>query len=591
MKHVPNRGRQTSRAHPAQNMDSLRKSSKWESPPNRNKACEALSNRLEEFLIFELLKDGETKYHRLNARMLYKHIISAITQRGNNKEVVDDLKRRSTSTNADTGNSTDFTFSASSTNDGENQEENPSDETNNNESSNQMGVVSSHSNHTAGNKSTSHKVSFGGQSGPGIPQAGMTGKRQEKHASMDSDSSSHCVHKSCDYKKDREAVTSRERLGAYLNTRDVRRLYAPFSASNEPALVVRRHVILLHYDPLRAVILRDRLLVLVPDGAEPMLEKLESRIRNGDVEIESTVIGAAGNDNSLKDGITHVDRGSKTLLDKHLDKTRKLAQKAESESKLNPQGEDSNEDDNGSTAAETYSKTTETTGFDNEEWDEMEGHDLIDLPFELQCVDSCLYIISELLSNDTTDLQEATLAYINMILRDNAYEDPLTIIRGIKDAVKEMMSRVKGFTQSLARILNDDEDMALMNLSRLLTHPERYIQHVSPAVLEEESDEPEIILEAYMQIAMTLSNTVDLIHGQIVTASELVDQKLDFSRNRLLLANMIISVFSLAVATTAAAGSHGLSVRELRHYWRRLSARHDNHDGVVSNRYYSKTLI
>jgi magnesium transporter len=147
------------------------------------------------------------------------------------------------------------------------------------------------------------------------------------------------------------------------------------------------------------------------------------------------------------------------------------------------------------------------------------------------------------------------MAYINMVLKGGSREDPLTIIRAIKDAVKEMTFRVKGFSQSLTRILNEDEDMALMNLTRLIPHPERYIQPVSTAVLEEESDEPELILEAHLQIAMTLSNTLDLIQGQISTASELVDQKLDSIRNRLLLANMLISVFSLCVSCMSLVGS------------------------------------
>lgn len=57
-------------------------------------------------------------------------------------------------------------------------------------------------------------------------------------------------------------ITYRERLGGWLHPRDMRRLVTPFSASNEPDVIVRRHVMLLNFDPLRAIILRDRLLVL-----------------------------------------------------------------------------------------------------------------------------------------------------------------------------------------------------------------------------------------------------------------------------------------------------------------------------------------
>jgi magnesium transporter len=134
-------------------------------------------------------------------------------------------------------------------------------------------------------------------------------------------------------------------------------------------------------------------------------------------------------------------------------------------------------------------------------------------------------------------------------------DDPLHIIRAVKDAVREMSSRVKGFVKSIARVLDEDEDMALMNLSRLLTHPERFIQPVPQEVLEAESDEPELILEAHLQTAFTLTNSLDLIQGQIDTAAELVDQKLDAVRNRLLFANMVISILSLCIACASLVGS------------------------------------
>lgn len=52
------------------------------------------------------------------------------------------------------------------------------------------------------------------------------------------------------------------RLGGWLHPRDMRRLVTPFTTSNEPGIMVRRHVMLLNFDPLRALILSDRLLVL-----------------------------------------------------------------------------------------------------------------------------------------------------------------------------------------------------------------------------------------------------------------------------------------------------------------------------------------
>uniref|UniRef100_A0A7S1V206 Uncharacterized protein n=1 Tax=Grammatophora oceanica TaxID=210454 RepID=A0A7S1V206_9STRA len=84
----------------------------------------------------------------------------------------------------------------------------------------------------------------------------------------------------------------RARLGGYLHPRDMRRLVTPFSSSNEPELIVRRHVMLLNFDPLRAIVLRDRLLVLVPDGADSILGSLAKRVRGGLAEVEDSVFGS-----------------------------------------------------------------------------------------------------------------------------------------------------------------------------------------------------------------------------------------------------------------------------------------------------------
>jgi magnesium transporter len=379
-----------------------------------------------------------------------------------------------------------------------------------------------------------------------------------------------------------EEVTYRERLGGYLHPRDMRRLVTPFSASNEPELIVRRHAMLLNFDPLRAIILRDRLLVLVPEGADSLLMTLEQRVRGGmdtdmaffgtptpseigSTEHEEPVPKKKDFTSAAKTLIGKVIKKSSsgTALDadssdlslstctKRTDKSSKTSQ-TKKESLTEKMPEPVLEDD----ASDTNSKTE---FFDyGAEWEEMKSRDWIDLPFELQCVDAVLHVVGGILSDDTYQLQQLALEYIQDILtgrRGGLSDDPLLIIRHIKDSIREMGSRLKGFVQSVERVLDEDEDMALMNLSRLLSHPDRFIKPVSAQILEEESNEPELILEASMQTGLTLTNALHLIQGQIDTASELVDQKLDSVRNKILFANMIISVFSLCVASASLVGS------------------------------------
>lgn len=334
-------------------------------------------------------------------------------------------------------------------------------------------------------------------------------------------------------------VTYRELLGGFLHPRDMRKLVTPFSASNEPELIVRRHAMLLNFDPLRAIILRDRLLVLVPQGADSILAQLEQMVlgtgeqgglyRNSESQHP---IGEDGEEEIFFESVA--DRGSEDDDDLSHIKAGDTAFTLDM----------SEEDEN-------------FHSFGHMEWAEMEGRNWIDLPFELQSVDAILNSVCSILADDVLDLQLSANHLITELLQpgsdvgDHAQE----VLRTMKNSVKEMMSRVNGFCRAMDNLLEDYEDMALMNLSRLLSNPDRFIQPVSQAVLDEESDEPELILEAHLQRGHTLTNALTLVQGQIHTTEDFAVRKSDSIRNRLLFINMMISILSLSVAGASLVGS------------------------------------
>jgi magnesium transporter len=191
------------------------------------------------------------------------------------------------------------------------------------------------------------------------------------------------------------------------------------------------------------------------------------------------------------------------------------------------------------------------------EWDELEGKAWIDLPFELQSVDAVLSCVTSMLADDVLELQFAANAVIVSMLEQgtNVDDHSQEVLRQMKNSVQEMTSRVDGFNRALDKILEDYEDMTLMNLSRLLTHPERFIQPVPQSVLDEESDEPELILEAHLQRGHTLNNGLHLIQGQITSTEEYAECKSDEIRNRLLYINLLLQTLSLSVAIGSFVGS------------------------------------
>ncbi|GLD92951.1 hypothetical protein PINS_up001543 [Pythium insidiosum] len=64
-----------------------------------------------------------------------------------------------------------------------------------------------------------------------------------------------------------------------VHARDIRKLLNAFTVTNEPTIVVRKQAVLINADPVRAVVMRDRCLVILPDGADSLLRILIDNFR------------------------------------------------------------------------------------------------------------------------------------------------------------------------------------------------------------------------------------------------------------------------------------------------------------------------
>jgi hypothetical protein len=63
-----------------------------------------------------------------------------------------------------------------------------------------------------------------------------------------------------------------------LQHRDLRRLDFHYNAEEEPIVIVRRHAVLIAFDPLRAIIMADRMIIIVPPGADEILNTLKENM-------------------------------------------------------------------------------------------------------------------------------------------------------------------------------------------------------------------------------------------------------------------------------------------------------------------------
>ncbi|KAL7460301.1 hypothetical protein ACHAXS_000762, partial [Conticribra weissflogii] len=356
----------------------------------------------------------------------------------------------------------------------------------------------------------------------------------------------------CKVKSSNPSSKHRERFGGYLHPRDMRRLATPFSASNEPSLMIRRHVMLLNFDPLRAVVLKDRLLVLVPDGADSLVRDLEKRVKGGIIEMENQVFGRELEPEESENETL----GTGSVFERFVKNTKKVVSKSVNTIVGGINSEDNNYDTEGSTA-----------GPQDDEWEDLQEMDWSHMAFELQSVDAVLQTVTSMLMDDAGKVHSRALLSMRESRGDSKEKHDSWSYSGLnenaqerlrihKDEINEMEGRVQGVVRAVNCVLDSDEDLSLMNLSRLLTHPERFMQPVSRDILHEESDEPELILEAYMQQSLTIVNELDLLKGQIATTEEQLSMMLDTIRNRLLYINTLLSVASLCLSV----GSFGVSI-------------------------------
>ena len=272
-------------------------------------------------------------------------------------------------------------------------------------------------------------------------------------------------------------VTYRERLGGFLHPRDMRKLVTPFSASNLPELIVRRHAMLLNFDPLRAIILRDRLLVLVPDGADSILVELERRMRG---ESHGATGGDYGSNISLGDTAddpsiqSNIVKNVTSVLSKIPSRVLETFETSKDRMDGKPDAKATRDTSVSNTHGMDGSASDESLGSNvsekpynslvDNEWEELEGREWIDLPFELQAVDAVLHSVCAILADDAFDLQLGANAMIEDLLAPGADfgDHAQEMLRGMKNSVGEMTSRVNGFCRALDMVLEDYEDMTLM---------------------------------------------------------------------------------------------------------------------------------
>ena len=126
-------------------------------------------------------------------------------------------------------------------------------------------------------------------------------------------------------------------------------------------------------------------------------------------------------------------------------------------------------------------------------------------------------------------------------------------LRLLKNGVSAFDSKVDAISTAITRVLDSDDDLAHMYLSKLWDDPtllkSSYMDH----------EDAEILFETYQDEISRFHRNLDLLEKKIDNTQELVNIRLDTSRNRLLTFETMVSILSLCFGImTAVAGYFGL---------------------------------
>jgi magnesium transporter len=138
-------------------------------------------------------------------------------------------------------------------------------------------------------------------------------------------------------------------------------------------------------------------------------------------------------------------------------------------------------------------------------------------------------------------------------------------MRMLKNQLSQIMNRLELCRNTLVELTEDDEEMALMNLSVLKLKPALYRLPLSPEILATH-DRTEELLETHLIDINAICSKISLLKTNIHNAEEMVSLRLDTSRNELLIANTALTVLSCGIGFGAyVSGVFGMNLDQTKY--------------------------
>ncbi|KAF4315797.1 hypothetical protein BBO99_00004782 [Phytophthora kernoviae] len=179
-----------------------------------------------------------------------------------------------------------------------------------------------------------------------------------------------------------------------------------------------------------------------------------------------------------------------------------------------------------------------------------------DAPYEFRALEALLATLARYFQADYEKLSPIVISALDRLVQVNLHSRELETLREFKNTMNEFESQVDGVRRVLMELLDNEEDLRLLYLTKL---------HEDPSLLTDlfsfDSEEAEVLIENYLQDIFSTRTQAELMQHRITNTESLVMLKLDSMRNYLLRVDLVFSLMTISLSVgTLLAGVFGMNL-------------------------------
>lgn len=179
-----------------------------------------------------------------------------------------------------------------------------------------------------------------------------------------------------------------------------------------------------------------------------------------------------------------------------------------------------------------------------------------EVPYEFKALEALLATLCRYFEADYEKTSPIISSALDRLVHGHISSGELETLRVFKNTMDEFESQVDGIRRMLMEILDNEEDLRLLYLTKL---------HEDPSLLGDlfsfDSEEAEVLIENYLQDIFSTRTKATLMQHRIQNTESLVMLKLDSMRNYLLGVDLIFSLVAISLSVgTYITGAFGMNL-------------------------------